>query len=348
VSTTTALASLGERGIVARIRERFAPASARGASVRQSEALIVGIGDDAAVAAPERGALEILTTDALVEGVHFDRRFSSLSDVGYKALAVNVSDIAAMGGAPRLALLSLMLPETTTLEELDALLDGFTEMAAEARVTVAGGNVTRSTAGLIADVSVLGAARPRRVLTRAGARPGDAIYVTGSIGAGAAGLGWLRAHAGNRAAQPDPGIADCVARYRRPSPRARIGAVAGRTRAATAAMDSSDGLADAVTQVAEASGTGAILDATALPIHPAASDWFARNGLDPVRAAIQGGDDYELLLTVSPRSRGRFRHVQQQARGAPITRIGEITRDRAVLLRRDGRDESLPEGFAHF
>jgi thiamine-monophosphate kinase len=342
MSTTTALASLGERGVVARIRERFS------GSALPSQDLVVGIGDDAAVAVPARGALEILTTDGLVEGVHFDRRFSSLADVGYKALAVNVSDIAAMGGAPRLALLSLMLPEATTLDELDALLDGFTDMAAEARVRLAGGNVTRSTAGLIVDVSLLGAARPRRILTRGGARPGDVLYVTGSIGAGAAGLGWLRANAGGGAAQPDSGMAECVARYRRPSPRARIGAVAGRTRAASAAMDLSDGLADAVAQVAEQSGTGAIIDAAALPIHPAAADWFARNGLDPVRAALEGGDDYELLLTVSPRARGRLRTLQQQARGVPLTRIGEMTRDRAVRLRRDGYDETLPTGFTHF
>src|SRR4029453_18616964 len=127
------ISELGERGLIERIRQRLPP---------PSEALIVGIGDDAAVAQPDRGALQVLTTDALVEGVHFDRRFSSLSDVGYKALAVNVSDVAAMGGAPRLALVSMMLPEAAAVGEIDAIIDGLTEMARAAGVSVAGGKNT--------------------------------------------------------------------------------------------------------------------------------------------------------------------------------------------------------------
>ena len=142
---------------------------------------------------PERGALQVLTTDALVEGVHFERRFSSLADVGYKAIAVNASDVAAMGGTPAIALLSLMLPAGTSMADIDALLDGVLEMAAAARIAVAGGNITRSPGPLIVDVTVTGHVRPRRILTRSGGRPGDALYVTGTIGAAAAGLEWLRA-----------------------------------------------------------------------------------------------------------------------------------------------------------
>src|SRR5688572_11749131 len=235
--------------------------------------LTVGIGDDAAVAVPDRGALQVLTTDALVEGVHFDRRFSSPQDIGYKAIAVNVSDIAAMGASPRLALLSLMLPQGYPVSDLDRLVEGVAEMAALAGMTVAGGNLTRSPGPLIVDVTVTGAVRPRRVLTRAGAHPGDGLYVTGAIGAAAAGLGWLRA---NPDARPDdPGLAECVARHSRPEPRFRIGALLGRNRAASACMDLSDGLSDAVQGIAAASGTGAIIDAASLPIHPAASAWFA-------------------------------------------------------------------------
>ena len=342
---------LGERGLVERIRTRFSALPG---------ALAVGIGDDAAVAPAVRGALEVLTTDALVEGVHFDLAWSSFSDVGYKALAVNVSDIAAMGAAPRLALLSLILPDSLAIADVDALLSGFAEMAGEARVTLAGGNITRSpspvgsAAGgssrgpLVVDVSAIGSVRPRKILTRAGGRPGDALYVTGTIGAAAAGLGWLRAEGRSGREPEDEGLRECITRHRRPAPRLRIGALAGQNRAASACMDLSDGLADAVRQVAEQSGTGARIDGAALPIHPGAARWFSSRGQDPVMAAVAGGDDYELLLAVPAKYRGRFRAVVQQARGVPLTRIGELTKDRDLVVVRGDRQEPLPAGFLHF
>ena len=243
--------------------------------------MLVGIGDDAAVVVPERGALQVLTTDALVEGVHFDRRFSSSPEIGYKALAVNISDVASMGGAPRFALLSLMLPASTTTDEIDALLDGLLDLAKESGIHLAGGNITRSPGPLVLDVTLVGSVKPRRTLTRGGGKPGDALYVTGQVGAAATGLAWLRRHApatpvaGPRGIRPDDTeLASCVERYCRPVPRARIGALLGRNRAASACMDLSDGLADAVTQLAEASGTGARIDAASLPMNRAGSEWL--------------------------------------------------------------------------
>jgi len=335
-TTARPLASLGERGLITLIRTRFSA---------PSDVLVVGIGDDAAVARPERGALDVLTTDALVEGVHFDLAFCSLSDVGYKALAVNVSDVAAMGGTARLALLSLILPARLAVGDVEALLDGFAAMAGQSGVTLAGGNITTSPGPLVVDVSLVGAVRPRKVLTRGGGRAGDAVYVTGAVGAAAAGLEWLRA---GHAAPPDAGMAACVARYRRPEPRHRLGALLGRTRAASACMDLSDGLADAVLQVAQASGTGARIDATRLPIPEAAREWLAGGHGDAVRAAVRGGDDYELLVAVPARRRRAFEAVVRQARGVPVTCIGELTAAPDVVLVRDGRAEPLPQGFAHF
>jgi thiamine-monophosphate kinase len=336
--SSPSVGDLGERRLIERIRQRFSDSQ---------NALLVGIGDDAAVAVPARGSLEVLTTDALVESVHFDLAFSSYSDVGFKAIAVNASDIAAMGATPRLALLSLMLPERTSADDVDVLLDGFAEMASAAGITLAGGNITRSPGPLIIDVSLVGSVKPRRVLTRAGGRPGDVLYVTGTIGAAAAGLGWLRAHTGG--SHPDTSeMRECVARHRRPIPRLRIGAVAGRTRAVSACMDLSDGLADAVRQVAEQSGTGARVNADALPVHPGAAAWFAGQGRDPMTVALAGGDDYELLLAVPPRSKGRLRNLTRLAQGVPITRIGELTESREISLVRDGHAEPLPSGFVHF
>ena len=330
------LATIGERGLIQRIRDRFpAPAGA----------LQIGIGDDAAVTAGVRGELDVLTTDALVEGVHFDLRFSSFADVGYKALAVNVSDIAAMGATPRLALLSLILPDRLSVAEVDSLLDGFSRMADEAGVLLAGGNITRTPGPLTIDVTAVGHVRRRRVLTRGGGKAGDILYVTGAVGAAAAGLGLLRAAA---RAPDDEELVALIERHRRPVPRLRVGALLGRTRAATACMDLSDGLADAVSQLAQASGTGAVIDAATLPIPAAARRWFESQGQDPVRAALAGGDDYELLFSASPRVRGRLRTVIRQARGVPITRIGELTASPAILVKRDAATEPLPDGFTHF
>jgi thiamine-monophosphate kinase len=291
--TNTPITAVGERSLIALIKARF-PGS--------PEQLVVGIGDDAAVAAPARGMLEVLTTDALVEGVHFDLKYSSPEDVGYKALAVNVSDVAAMGGRPRLALLSLILPERMRVGDVEALLDGIAAMANESGVIVAGGNLTRSPGPLIVDVALTGAVGPRKILTRAGGKAGDALYVTGTIGTGAAGLQWLRTAGESQRGTPEiPGVATCVVRYRRPEPRSRIGWMLGRSRAASACMDLSDGLADAVIQLASSSGTGATIDASRLPIPEAATGVFLDRGLDPVRAAVAGGDDYELLFSVPER-----------------------------------------------
>jgi thiamine-monophosphate kinase len=175
------------------------------------------------------------------------------------------------------------------------------------------------------------------------------LYVTGSIGSAAAGLAWLRDHGVTGTETPDDAdLASCVRRHRRPEPRVRVGALLGRNRAARACMDLSDGLADAVRQVAEASGTGARISAEKLPLDPGAGSVLAAHGLDPVLAAISGGDDYELLFAVPPKTRGRLRLVQRQARGVPITCIGELTAEPALVLDRAGATEPLPPGFVHF
>jgi thiamine-monophosphate kinase len=256
-----------------------------------------------------------------------------------------------MGGTPRLALLSLGLPERVGAEEVHALVDGFLALAADARVTLAGGNITRSPGPLVVDVTVAGFARARHVLTRGGGHAGEELYVTGAVGAAAAGLRWLSAAAaadGPRDMTELPGIDECVRRHCAPEPRVRIGALLGRNRAASACMDLSDGLADAVRQIAAASGTGATIDAAALPIPAAARECFRRAGVDPVAGAAAGGDDYELLFALPKRARGRLATVMRQARGVPITRIGRLTNEPETAIIRDGVAEPLPPGFVHF
>jgi thiamine-monophosphate kinase len=351
--THHSLSSLGERTLIRRITARLA------ASLPAPSWVHVGPGDDAAVLAPERGAYDVLTTDAVVEGVHFDRAFVPLEAVGHRALAVNLSDLAAMGARPRAALLSLVLPESVDAEAIDALLDGLLPLAAAHGVAVVGGNVTRTAGPLVIDVTAIGSVKPRKVLTRAGARPGDEVYVTGSLGAAAVGLKLLTGDRGAglvshaNAALTRPALRDadgtsCIERYLRLVPRVRAGGLLGRNRAATSCMDLSDGLSDAVQQIAEASGVGMQIEAGSLPIAQGVRDWHAVHGGDAVETAVAGGDDYELLFTVPPSWRGRLRAVRMDVGDLPITRIGAVTRNRDVVLSASTGARALPAGFDHF
>lgn len=328
---------LGERALVARITARL----------HTPPWVHIGPGDDAAVIETPKRTLSVLTTDAFVEGVHFDRRFCPPDAIGHKALAVNLSDLAAMGAAPHAALLSLVLPDDLPVAELDAILDGMLALAGRHRIAIVGGNITRSASRdgigsgpLVIDVTATGAVGPRRVLTRAGARPGDEIYVSGSIGAGVVGLRSLQDRAS--------GAGGAEAHYLRPEPRTRLGLLLGRNRAATSCMDLSDGLADAVRQVSAASGVGMTIDAGALPIDEDVRRWHEERGQDAVMAAAAGGDDYELLFTIRPSQRGRLRSVRRHVGDLALTKIGVVTKDRQLVLRTPAGNRELPEGFEHF
>ena len=326
------MAQIGERALIERIRARLPPAP---------PFVVIGIGDDAAVIEPDRNRLEVLTTDCQVEGVHFDQTFVGAADIGHKALAVNLSDLAAMGAAPRVALLSLVLPPAFSVASVDALVDGMAGLAARARISIVGGNIARSPGPLIVDVTASGSVHGRRVLTRGGGRAGDDLYVTGTLGGAASGLRLLSAAASS------PGWSDTrdelaadprAVRYLRPEPRLRFGVMLGRNRAARACVDLSDGLADGVRQIAEASALGAIIDADVLPLEKGAT----------LRDALGGGEDYELLFAVSPRMRSRLKNARRLASDVPVTRVGRLTADRALLVSRKGGTEPLPAGFEHF
>jgi len=324
------VADVGELALIERIRRRIPPPPAF---------VIVGIGDDAAVVEPERNALDVLTTDSQVEGVHFDQAFVGAADIGHKALAVNLSDLAAMGALPRIALLSLVLPPAWPVASLDALLDGMLALAGRAGIAIIGGNIARSPGPLIVDVTATGSVHRRRVLRRGGARAGDDLYVTGALGGSAAGLRVLQSTSGASPLPRDTPDADkLIMRYLRPEPRTRFGLMLGRNQAARACIDLSDGLADGVRQIADASGLGAIVDADAIPME---------DGATP-RDALSGGEDYELLFAASPRMRGRLKSVQRLVKDLRVTRVGRLTADRTMELRGSAGTEALPAGFAHF
>jgi thiamine-monophosphate kinase len=337
------ISDCSERELVARIQQQLPPSP---------DWLLVGIGDDAAVVEPERNRVEVLTVDALVEGVHFDRAFVPPDAIGHRALAVNLSDLAAMGAAPRLALLSLALPLNLPLADFDAIVGGLAALAARHRLHVVGGNLTRSPGPLMIDVTVMGTVKRRQALTRGGARPGDDLYVSGTIGSAAAGLRLLQAAAAGcspaaplfarQTAADDWHIltADAgVQRYLRPDPRVTLGVALGRNRVASACVDLSDGLADAARRLGEASGVGVTIDRAALPIDAAARAVFERQGRDPATEAMTAGDDYELLFSSRPRAQRRLTAVARQA-GVAITRIGACTREPSTV--------ALPQGYGHF
>lgn len=336
-SAQPTVATLGEHGLIDRIRARV-PDGPRW--------VVLGIGDDAAVLEPARGELDVVTTDGLVEGVHFRREWTPPRAIGHKALAVNLSDLAAMGASPRAALLSLALPPALPLADFDEILDGLLALAHTARVPLVGGNITRSPGPLMVDVTAIGAARRRRVLTRKGGRHGDALYVTGSLGAAATGLALLERGASRAALSPD--LAECLDRYERPQPRLRTGLTVARNRGASACVDLSDGLADAVHQLAQASGLGAIIQAAHLPVHPGAIAWAERMSQNAVTTAAIGGEDYELLFAVPTKCRNRFRAATRAISEVPVTCIGHLTRDPGVWLELDGQRDALGSGFTHF
>jgi thiamine-monophosphate kinase len=339
VPDRTTVSDCTEAELIARISQRLPPPPSW---------LLVGIGDDAAVVEPERNRTDVLSVDCLVDGVHFDRAFVPPAAIGHRALAVNLSDLAAMGAAPRLALLSLALPASLPMDDFDALIDGFASLASRTRATVAGGNLTRTPGPLTINVTVVGTAKRRQTLLRSGARPGDELYVTGSIGAAAAGLEILRsASLDDRARAANV----CVQRYLLPEPRLRAGTLLARNRAATACIDLSDGLADGVRQIAAASGVGAAIDGDAVPIDPCAREWFQSRDVDALERALSAGDDYELLVAVRPRLRRRMTHAARQA-GIAMTRIGACTESRELVVARSmagaAAASPLPRGYGHF
>jgi thiamine-monophosphate kinase len=323
------VADCGEHALIARIRQRLTT----------PQWVVVGPGDDAAAIEPVRGALEVLTTDAQVDGVHFDRRFVPPDAIGHRALAVNLSDLAAMGARPRAALLSMALPGSLGLDAFDGIVDGFLALAARHGVALIGGNITHTPGPLVLDVTAIGSVHPRKVLRREGARAGDEVYVTGTLGDAAAGLLQL---------QEDASTVEYAARYLRPDPRVRAGLLLGKNQAATSCMDLSDGLVDGVRQIAQASSVGMTLDASLIPMGQDAKSWLSRKGHNPLDVALRGGDDFELIFTARPRQAGRLRAVRRQLGDLPITRIGVVTRAPRLLVKDERGERDLPEGYEHF
>ena len=297
-SSLLTVAALGEFALIDRLAAVLAEEGAAGGGD------VLGIGDDAAIWRPTPGARSLITVDSLIAGVHFRLDWTGWADLGHKALAVNLSDIAAMGGRPRLAVVSLGLIGTEPVAGLLELYRRLDALAAAHGVVVAGGDVVSSPDRLGLHLTVVGESWPEaggRVLTRGGARPGDLLVVSGPLGLAAAGLRLLLAsgapeEGGDAVGGDAAGVRALLAAHHRPEPRVAWGRAAVAA-GASAAMDLSDGLWGDLAKLCARSGVGAWVDAAALPVPAAVRDHFPASWLE---LATRGGEDYELLCTLDP------------------------------------------------
>lgn len=324
------LERLGEFGLIERLRRKL-PA---GRGVR------IGIGDDAAWLENSSGS-SLVTADMLIEGVHFNLRWTSFYDLGNKSLAVNLSDIAAMGGVPAYAIVSLGIPTRCDSSDIESFYRGLNALAKESRVSVVGGDMSIAQS-FIVSVCVIGHP-PRRPVRRDGASIGDDIYVTGTLGDSALGLALLQR---NRRSVADKAAASLLARHRRPSARLAAGALLAAQESATAMIDVSDGLLQDLGHICRASGTGAVIYQDRVPLS-AAFRSVAQG--DQTRLALTGGEDYELLFCSRPSNRAAIAKVSERA-GVSITHIGVCVPGRRVkLLDSSGKTISLADaGHDHF
>jgi thiamine-monophosphate kinase len=321
---------------IRRIRERarrFAPE------------IVVGIGDDAAVLKRSPGKWWLVTTDALIEGVHFRREYAPAHLLGQKALAVNLSDIAAMGGRPRFFLLSLAVPEDLDEAYVEEFVEGIVAAADRYAVILVGGNLAASPRGFSAHVTLIGECAAHRAVRRDGAMPGEAIYVTGCLGLSALGLELLRAGYRLSDALPEQ-VRRPILAHLAPEPRVALGRYLAEEGMARAMIDLSDGLSSDLRRLCEESRVGAVLRAEALPVVAEARTF----GGDPVALALHGGEDYELLFTVREEDLPRLEEVRARFPDLPLTCIGRTIPDAGqVYLERAGHRELLvPRGYDHF
>lgn len=328
----------GEFGFIDRLRGVHAGATGDG--------LAASIGDDAAILDPPLNRQIVVTTDMLVENVHFRRDWSDPYSIGWKAAAVNLSDVAAMGADPTFAFLSLALTPQETVEGLDRLMDGFSDCLTRYGARLAGGDTNAAPHNLTINVTLLGSVPTGQALTRAGARPGDVLLVTGALGHSAAGLALLTAHGQPEAAHVSETV---VSAHRRPQPRVMAGRAAAQTRQVRACMDISDGLLGDVQKLCAASGVGARIETAALPVSDELRRVCKLLGADPVQMALQGGEDYELLLAVAPANVDAVK-TAVEAIGMPLTAVGEIIKSGLRILAPNGQDDIAPPsgGWDHF
>ncbi len=336
------LREIGENAMVGRFR--------RLAARRLGVDVVVGPGDDAAVVRASGDRLLLFACDMMVEGIHFRREWSSPSQIGWKAMACNISDIAAMGGEPRFAVASVAAPGDLDSSVAEGIAEGLIECASRYGASLVGGDLVGSPGPLVVDVAVTGEVEEERLLTRRGARPGDVILVTGALGGSAAGLELLK-----EGVPPiEKEVKRAIARHLEPRPRLAEARAIAATGLATSMMDLSDGLKTDLERLCEESGVGAMVDMLEIPESPLCKIPFLHTV--PGDLAINGGEDYELLLTCSRGVVGKIRRAVRKVSRCRVTVIGSVEKKKEVnfyLVERAGEppvpaDLPMEGGFDHF
>ena len=321
-------------------------------SAGSSRGLVLGIGDDCAIFKQQPSCETVITSDLLVEDIDFRLEYTAPELLGHKSLAVSLSDIASMGARPRWAMLSLGIPgELWRSNFLDRFYDGFLELAGHFDIKLIGCDISRTPNHVVIDSIVLGEITTGHAIRRSGAKPGDVIFVTGSLGGAAAGLKMLEE--GHRLSKKR--VRSKVARNREillkrqlsPEPRVKVGMLLAKERLATAMIDLSDGLSSDLAHICESSGVGAVVNQSQIPIDRAVLD-LSKDSDDQIEMAINGGEDLELLFTVRAR---KARTLGPTLGGVKITEVGRITGSSGQIdLHQDGGIvKSLrPAGYEHF
>lgn len=328
------LKEIGEFGLIDLLKED---------TITDPANVVTGIGDDAAVLLSTPRQLQLLTTDMMVEEIHFRLKTTTPWQLGYKSVAVNISDIAAMGGLPRHAVISIAIPPYIDIAFITALYKGMKEICHEHGVNIVGGDTVSSPGGLVINVALLGEVEPTHLLKRSGAEVGDLVVVTGTLGNSGAGLELL-----SRANWEDYDFAwPLVTAHLTPRPQVKAGRVLAAA-GASSADDISDGLASEVNEIAKASNVGIRVYADKIPLSGSLREAAALIGKPAVHYALYGGEDYQLLTTITP---ARYQAALAEAAGVPLTVVGEVVaaEEGILLIGADGTSQKLvPGGYNHF
>lgn len=329
------LVQLGEFGLINRIRQILGDGS---------DDVVLGVGDDAAVFRTHPGWMTILTTDALVEGVHFDLRYTPLNSLGWKALAINLSDVVAMGGIPGYGVVSLALPKDWKMEDVDLFYEGMVRCGKEYGCLLVGGDTARSKRGCFLAVAVVGEVEEECVVSRKGAHEGDILCVTGELGGARVGLEVL-ASGKDRNRYPKS-----VDRFLEPKVRLREARQLVTEIGVSSMIDISDGLSSEIGHICRESGLGCLVWEDRIPVLDEAVHWAEEQKRPLAKYAFESGEEYELLFTVDRTRYDKRRARRSDESDLPVTVVGEMTRKEEGIRIKRGEEifPLVPTGWDHF